>query len=59
MGVLLKLNLADLLDGVRKNDPRSSCAFVLDFFALLGSGGGAGESKDIRSNPGTLNVIGV
>ena len=52
------LNLADLLEGVKKNDPRISCAFVQDFLALFGGGGGAGESKDIRLNPGTLNVVG-
>ena len=59
MGVLLKLNLADLLEGVKKKDPSNSCAFVVDFLALLVGGGGAGESKDIRSKPVTVTFIGV
>ena len=58
MGVLLKLNLADRRDGVKKNDPRKSFFFVLDLFALFG-GRRAGVSKDIRSHPITLGNAGV
>ena len=52
------LSLAERLEGVRKNDPRSSCFFVLSFLPFF-KAAGAGDSKDIRSPLTTFNVEGL